>query len=386
MYGLTQYPPVYGEHWVMTGRVFPLRKRRGALSYGLRTGLRNSRRVLDTAPGIAARLMALRTKAAAMLSAGIEKYPQETGVIQAMLLGVRARLPQDVRESFRHTGTMHVFAVSGLHVGILCAIVVFAVSVMGVPRTMWGPALAPFVFSYTFITGSRASAIRAGIMAVAYLAASLLRRRPDAVSSFCFAAILILFVDPLQLTQIGFIFSFTVVAGILAVVPVLDRLSAPLWSTDPFMLPEDVAKNKWRLFAERHLIGLCSVSLAAWLTSAPLAMHFFGRFSPIALPGNLLAVPLAFLIIVTGCLSLVGGLLVPQLGEIFNYANLIFVKILVGGMRLLEKVPYGWFDCGQLPLWGVFLWYLLLAITIYLLRRKIISKHAALRDEERRIQ
>jgi competence protein ComEC len=119
----------------------------------------------------------------------------------------------------------------------------------------------------------------------------------------------------------------------------------------------------------RGLLGIFSVSLAAWLVSTPLSMHFFGRFSPVALLGNMLAVPMAFLIIVTGCFSIATGAFIGAVGEIFNYSNLVFVKFLVGGMRMLERVPYGWIDCGRLPLWGVLVWYVVLATVVLWFRR-----------------
>jgi hypothetical protein len=70
---------------------------------------------------------------------------------------------------------------------------------------------------------------------------------------------------------------------------------------------------------------------------------------------------LAFLILLTGCLSILSGVFVGVLGEVFNSANWVFVRMLTEGMQGLEKIPYGWIECGHLPLWGVVLWYMVLA-------------------------
>jgi ComEC/Rec2-related protein len=372
MYGVSRHPPLYGEVWRLKGRLSAMHHlgdRRRRTSYRLVTGLRNAKYDAGATGVLLERGYALRQWAADGLSSGIEGDSDVTGVIKAMILGYRSQLPDDIRDGFRHTGTMHVFAISGLHVGILCSIIVFALSVLGVPRTGWVLFLAPLVGMYTLVTGGRASAIRAGLMAVAYLAAPLLRRRADAVSAFAFAAIAILLWNPAQLTDVGFIYSFAVVAGIVSIVPLFDRWLSPIWKSDEIELPEMAAREWWWRSGLRMLAGLVAVSFAAWLTSTPLSLYFFGRFSPIALLGNLLAVPLAFLILLTGCLSLISGVFIGILGVIFNSANLVFVRVLIGGMRILEQVPYGWVDCGRIPLWGVFVWYGVLIVVVALLYR-----------------
>ncbi len=373
MHGTPRYPPVYGETWSMNGRLYPFTqgKRSGPIRYGFQTGLSSSECVKDTQLAFLAWGHDARRRAAEMLAVGIEEYAEVTGVIHAMLLGYRSHLPPEVRDCFRRTGTMHIFAISGLHVTIFCSVVVFALAVFGVPRTMWVLGLAPIICTYTIVTGARASAIRASAMVIAYLLAPLLRRRPDTISAFAFAAILILLWNPQQLMDVGFIYSFAVVAGIIIITPIFDTLFMRVWQHDKLALPEMVAATRWWRLCLRYAVGLFSVSLAAWLTSTPLSLHFFGRFSPVALLGNLIAIPLAFMIIVTGCLSLLAGSMIGVLGEIFNCANWCFVKMLVSGMQALEQIPYGWVDCGNLPLWGVFLWYAALIAVVVWVRRRL---------------
>jgi len=76
---------------------------------------------------------------------------------------------------------------------------------------------------------------------------------------------------------------------------------------------------------------------------------------------------------VTGCVSLLAGTLFGGLGETFNCANWCFVKLLVQGMQALEKIPYGWVDCENLPLWGVFVWYVVLITVVVWMRRWLKS-------------
>jgi len=352
--------------------LYPLKygKRSGRIRYGFKTGLRNSRCVKETQSPFFAWGHDARRRAAEMLANGINDYDEVTGVIHAMMLGYRSHLPHDVRDCFRHTGTMHIFAISGLHVGILCSIIVFALAILGVPRTMWVLALAPMLCTYTVVTGARASAIRASLMAITYLLAPMLRRRADTVSALAFAAVIVLLWNPEQLVDVGFIYSFAVVAGIIAIVPIFDDLFMRVWQSDRLALSKMTVGSRWWRTCLRYFVRLFSVSLAAWLTSTPLSLHFFGRFSPVALLGNLIAIPLAFLILVTGCLSILTGVFVGVLGEIFNSANWCFVQMLVSGMQALERIPYGWVDCGNLPLWCVGLWYVVLIAVVVRVRKR----------------
>ncbi|MBT3193145.1 MAG: ComEC/Rec2 family competence protein [Verrucomicrobia bacterium] len=372
MYGVPRYPPVYGESWKLTGRLSSRRgKNRVARNrYTLYVGLRDTRLVDRTRSAFMAWCFRSRRRAAAMLSMGIEAHPEISGVVNALLLGYRARLPADVRRCFMRTGTMHVFAISGLHVGILCTIIVFMLGVLRVPRTAWVFALAPLLFVYTNVTGARASAIRASAMMVAYLLAPLVRRGADGVSALALAAIAILLWQPEQLFDIGFLYSFSVVAGIMAIVPIFDERITSWWRPDPFLPADDAEGQRWWDPVLRGAVRTFSVSLAAWLTSAPLSLYFFGRFSPVALIGNCLAIPLAFLILVTGCLSIVAGSAAGFLAEVFNHANWCFVKVLVSGMQQLESIRYGWIETGRIPIWGVALWYGGLVLAAVLLRRR----------------
>lgn len=368
LYGKPSPPPVFGECWTLTGTLYR-HEWKGRAQWRFRGGLRQAERHPHAGWSLPAFAQWVRRGASAILSHSIEGMDDVTGVMQALLLGYRARLDPAIRRSFASTGTMHIFAISGLHVAILCSVLVFAIGLCGVPRTGWVFALSPIILLYAVTTGSRASAIRAGVMASAYLLAPALRRRPDGVSALALAGVGILAWQPAQLFEIGFIFSFAAVAGILTLVPVLDAMLLHWLRPDPLAAPDLIEDTPWwgpvALWAGR----LAAVSLAAWLTSMPLSLYYFGRFAPIALVANLIVVPLAFLIIVTGCLSLVAGAGIGLwLAGIFNSANAVFVRLLIGAMRLLEAVPYGHTEDARISLAGMALWYALLVYAALLLR------------------
>jgi ComEC/Rec2-related protein len=368
LYGTPKSPPVFGEHWRLSGTL-SRHVWKGRVEWRFHGGLRKAERSAPKETTLQAFAQWLRRGASAILSHGIEEMDGVTGVVQALLLGYRARLDPAIKRSFANTGTMHIFAISGLHVAILCSVLVFAIGLCGLPRTGWVFALAPLILLYAITTGCRASAIRAGVMASAYLLAPALRRRPDVVSAMALAAIGILAWQPVQLFDIGCILSFAAVAGILTMVPVLDAMLLHWLRTDPLAVPGLTQGAPWWRPLALWTGRLATVSVAAWLTSVPLSLYFFGRFSPIALVANLIVVPMSFLIIVTGCLSLVAGAGIGLwLAGIFNSANAVFVRLLIGGMRLLEAVPGGHTEDARISLAGMFIWYALLIYTALLLR------------------
>jgi len=382
--------PAYGETWSFRGRLRPPRpgysRYRG---WRLTTGGRDAERLARGRGSALARLCHEARRASAdLLARGIEDDPETVGLLHALLLGYRSRLTPDAHAAFASTGTLHIFAISGLHVAILCGMLIVVLTSLGVPRTRWILFLAPALAAYTFATGAKPSAVRACIMATIYLAAAALRRRPDSLSALAAAAMLILGFCPGQLWDVGFVFSFTVVLGIVTLFPFFYRLLVravrrfgiatgagaetvmPLfWQADPARPPP----HRPRLI-DGHAIGpyfgsLLALSCSAWVVSAPLTACTFGRFAPIAILGNVFVVPLALLIVTTGCLSLVLGSCAGLFAEIFNHANLVLVNVLVAGMRCMDRIPGAGIDVPPPPPYAAGLWYAALGLGVWTLSR-----------------
>jgi ComEC/Rec2-related protein len=357
--GEANVPPVsYGEPWLLTGSLAAPEGRRRSL--GRLQADEPACRLLAGWRGSRLKRWCLQRRQACseLLGRGVEEvFPRQTGLLRALLLGYRQSLPDDLYRTFAATGTLHIFAISGLHVGLIGLLIVGALKSAGLPRPHWILVLAPLLILYTIATGARPSAVRACIMAVTYWSAPIFMRRPDGPSAFALAALLILAAAPQQLVDPGFIFSFVVVAGLLALCapfysPFREVFQAPAWR----LAPEPKMLRCARL-AGAWFLGLAATSVAAYLSSAPLTAHYFNMFSPIALVGNLIVIPGAFLVVFTGCLSLVGGAVAPILAEVFNHANRVFITGLLAAIDACARVP-GAFEQVRAPGWAVAgLWY-----------------------------
>ncbi|MBL9131985.1 MAG: ComEC/Rec2 family competence protein, partial [Verrucomicrobiaceae bacterium] len=199
------------------------------------------------------------------LTLDLDHDPRTAGVIRAMALGVSDEAQDEIEDAFRDSGTLHVFAVSGLHVALLGLIAweVLKLLRLGRRAALW--CLLLIVFGYAFITGWRPSAARAAFMIAVVLAAPLLDRQAAVQNSLGLAALLILGADTHQLFNPGFQLSFGVLWAIAAW---SDHVMRPLrkWTElDPF-LPPHLASTPQRLWcgARRWLGCTLSVSGSAW--------------------------------------------------------------------------------------------------------------------------
>jgi ComEC/Rec2-related protein len=373
--GHTRFPR-YGDRWVISGRLRaierkPAEKRARHRLLFLSTGPRNAE-FHSAGHGSSAIQYCLqsRTWARRLLTAGIEHHTNDVAVLNSLLLGYRSQMPQEIYRSYARTGTLHIFAISGSHVVVLAAVIVFVLGTFKIQRTRWVLFVGPLLVFYTIMTGLQPSAVRACIMAVIFLLAPLLDRKSGISSALALSAVLILAVVPADLLDIGFILSYVAMLGLILLYPIFSRSLQRLFRPDPLRLqPESPTLRALRIIW-RETTLLVATSFAAWLVSTPLTAYYFQLFSPIALIGNLIAIPLASLIIVTGSLSLVTGSCVAVLGEVFNHANLVLASWLTASMKFFASIPCAYFEAPPPPLWVLSAFYLSLAAWVLEHRRK----------------
>lgn len=271
------------------------------------------------------------------LSHGIEDRPQDMAVLLAMALGASEAAGEDIEDSFRDSGTLHIFAVSGLHVVMLAAVLSLSLRWLGLgrSRTIW--LVIAIVFAYAYITGWRPSAARAAFMIALLLAAVRWNRRADVHSSLGVAVLVLLLWDSNQLFMPGFQLSFLVLWAIALLAPPLLARARPWTELDPFLPPVLAsAPRLWGCQARRWSAGLVATSLAAWIGSLPLTLGHFHVITPVGLLANLLLVPVSGISIGVSCASVVAaacGLGAVQ--RFFNRINAWLAWVMV--------VSAGWF-------------------------------------------
>lgn len=342
----------------------PQTKARGIAGY--MSAQRDNMLVLETGAGIplVAWCYQMRESAQQRLGWGVDENSPSVSLTRALLLGYRQDVPLRVYEAFARTGTLHILALSGMHVGIIVLLLVIFLKALGISRMYWICFFLPFLTAYTIGTGAPASMVRAVIMAVVFFSSYLVRRRADTPSSLALAALLILTVDPLQLFDYGFILSFVAVGGIVMLYPaMIDCVRRTAASRDEWADPETgwfAASAPWR----SRLGELAGISAAAWLVTLPLIATVFHLISPIALIVNIALVPLSSVILLTACLSMGAGFVSYGLASLFNHANVMFGELLLYMVERTSAVPGSHVYVAAWPWYLVAGWYVLLVMWI----------------------
>ena len=203
---------------------------------------------------------------------------QDFAVIAAMAMGDKSALNQETKEAYSISGTSHILAVSGLHIGIIFQLIILLLG--GKRRSKLTIILSTtIVWAYVIFIGFPASAVRAATMLSIY-SMVLLSLRPDpTLNTLALAYIIMVLVNPFNIFDIGFQMSFLAVGSILLFYPLFFALLSSHNNTI------------------RAIWGLFCVSLAAQIGTLPLIVFYFGRISCYSLITSFIAIPAATLIL-----------------------------------------------------------------------------------------
>jgi len=239
------------------------------------------------------------------LKFGAPEESELSNIYVAMLLGKKTELTSNQSDRFRMSGTMHFFAISGLHIGIIASVIAQFLLLIRVPRR-YSPLFGlPLLYLYVEISGGAPSAIRAFLMAACFWISIGIMRQRSPFGALIASAILVLIIDPAQLFSIGFQLSYIVVLSILLFGLPLHQVMLKRYS--PFqLLPESDWSSYQRCLVKitDKVILMFAISLSAWLASAPLCAGIFGYIAPSAILLNMLLVNFVALIICSGIIAI----------------------------------------------------------------------------------
>ncbi len=274
----------------------------------------------------------------------------------AVLLGAREQLSPDRTEEFFTTGTIHLLAISGLHVGILACGFWWATRLFAVRRRTALLAAAIFVIIYALLTDARPPVTRATILVVVFCVARFSGRHGSVFNTLAAAALVLLAWNPANLFRVGAQLSFLAVATISFFGPFflapgpedpLDRLIA---RTRPWYL------RAWRRFMSAGG-SLCAISALIWLAALPLTMYRFHLVSPIALLLNpLVWLPVAIALF-SGFGVLLFGWLLPPVGHVCGCVCNASLGALESTVSYAHRVEGSHFWASGPPTWWVIVFY-----------------------------
>lgn len=241
-------------------------------------------------------------------------------VLCALVLGAKESADEETMAAFRRGGCLHMFAVSGLHVGIMAGVVWWLLLRVRVRLRVARPLMLLLVGVYVLVTGCAVSAVRAYLMVAVFQGGKMLRRRVSGFNTWCAVALGVLLVQPYALYDAAFLLSFGVYAAIVAGAMYALRHDSPWFGPDAYIPFRVLSKGELRCKAwEQQMRGVVVVSAVAYAVSLPLSMLCFHSVSPWAFFANV-AVALPLLVSMVGGLVLLVCAGIPVLGVCAAYA------------------------------------------------------------------
>ncbi|GEM_PF-6083049 len=274
----------------------------------------------------------------------------QSDFLLALFLGKRYMISNSIEENFRMSGTLHVLALSGLHVGILyalCSFILFPLK----PRFIRAMVITAFLLVYLFIVGMKASLGRATVMLIFFIFLSSFDRKINSMEVVALTAIVVIIITPVELFGIPFQLSFLAVIGIVTFGKIVF-----------FYL---------RGYLPPLILMPLSAGLGAQIFVSPLLVLYFGEIHPIGILSSLLIVPFVSLFMwVTVPLLFMPKIVFNVIcGPVVPIIRVIFFLIL-GINRFFSSVPGVKIDFMKTPISFFWMFVLLSLISILPYGRK----------------
>ncbi len=250
----------------------------------------------------------------------------EGHIAAAIALNDRTGLNNEIRESFRRTGTIHILSPSGTHVSMLTVAVWALCRWFRLPRRTSALAVIAIIWLFASVAGGGAPSVRAAVMGTLVASAVVLQRELDLPTSLACAGFLLVITDTGNLRDPGFQFSFVLVAAMVAASGWLGALATN--EESPFR-----RVTRWAIAG----IGLSVVCAVA---SAPLTALYYGQMSLIAPIANLI---IALPVQMVTCGGLASACL-PWVPEMVTLPVAMSAWLVDESVRLLASLPWASVD------------------------------------------
>jgi ComEC/Rec2-related protein len=274
------------------------------------------------------------------LQVGLQDDMEVARTMQGMVLGARAETSPGLKNLFRDTGTIHLFAASGLQVGLFTGLVWSGLRYVRLPRWLLALAVVPVAIAYCALTGFHPATVRATVMAIFIAVGASLERPVATVNSLCGSGLLILGHDTQELFQTGFQLSFVAVFAILTAARPFGHLLYRPFQVDPFLPMRLLApwQRTWH-HTMLHACEILSLSTVCWSATAPILIYQEHRLSLVAIFANLLVVPVATAVMFLAVVGLLAGTISIPIAGCLNNTSWLLTKLILWILHAATLIP-----------------------------------------------
>ena len=272
-----------------------------------------------------------------------------SSIVNAMILGEKKFLSDNIQLKFSKTGISHVIAISGMHIGVFIVGLGLLFFFFGFSRNSSFYIIFLFLIFYNILIGFPASALRASFMGILILYAFKIGRLNKIYNAIIFAAFMMILINPMLIRyDLGFIFSFSALLGIVYFFPILDKHFKGI-------------NNRFL----KYSISIINVSIAAQIFILPLIIKNFGILSVISPLVNLFVIwSLPFILI-----GAVAAFTLSFIFPVLSFYLFLPVKFLVNYVLFIVdfflKIPFSSFEMTNLSIYCYIFYYIVIFSFIF---------------------
>ncbi|MHC4619952.1 MAG: DNA internalization-related competence protein ComEC/Rec2 [Planctomycetota bacterium] len=319
----------------------------------------------------------VRTAAARALLGDLAIEDSSRGLLEALLLGYRRNIDSDTYRAFRETGLLHFISLSGMHLGILVALIWWLCKAAGLLKRARAAVCIFAVALFLLIVPPRAPTVRAAIICWVFCVSVFFRRRPNPLNTLSLAAVILLLLRPTQLFEAGWQLSFASVLGILLFSDPVHSCLKDRMARLPSDKESPAARRLLGITAKpaSYLLGLLSVGFAAWLGGAGILLYHFYTINPLTCVWTVLIFPLVAGILSIGFLKIVISFVLPTAAAVLGVLVTGLADLMIWIVKLLARLDISQLLIGHVPLTLIVLYYCFIIFTTFAnLRRPLIKR------------
>jgi competence protein ComEC len=258
----------------------------------------------------------------------IHKYvPDSTnaGVASALLVGYRQGISTDLYKSFIDTGSVHILAVSGMHLSLIAGGLFLLMRRMGNDSTtstiVKNGTVLSILWYFTLITGASESVVRSAIMITMVLLGRSVARKHSIYNILALSALIMLCVEPNLIYQIGFQFSYLALLSLAYFQPHISKIFASSYTTLQYI---------WECIA---------ASIASQIIMAPIVIFHFNKFPLYFILTGVVSVILSILALYLGLIMIVLESFLPIVNSLLAPLFNVLIKLFVSSVLWVKKLP-----------------------------------------------
>ncbi len=243
---------------------------------------------------------------------------EDAGISFALITGDCTQIEKGTLANFRYGGIAHIFAVSGLHIGILAGVCAFILNKLKTSPKLNLILTSIIIIIYSGICGFSSSSVRAVIMCIVLLFTKTIGVKYDRLESLSFACLLLMLINPAYIFSVGFLLSISATVGTVLVFPCFKRVLLKVKK-----IPQKISES-------------IALIIAVQISTIPIMIDYFGYISLLGIFTNFLFIPIISILYITLLFTVILAMILPFISLYILYLPAYFVKIVKVVINLVD--------------------------------------------------